>query len=181
VLGAIIPSVMLPSRRRAVLIFALCVTSALIISSASAQVIEMRNYRGKQITCVTSGLQGFGGSCETRDHSEDVFIGSVVSATAITATEKRLQLVPEEVFDGNATGLVTVTTSQAACLGDIEPGDKWLFYLKRDDKTKILLLAYGSPSKPITDAQAEIALLRRLAQMNDSGTYHGSSNTAHLE
>jgi Carboxypeptidase regulatory-like domain len=35
------------------------------------------------------------------------------------------------------------------------------------------LLAYGSPSEPITDAQAEIALLRRLAQMNDSGTIMG--------
>jgi hypothetical protein len=87
----------------------------------------MRNYRGKQITCVTSGLQGFGGSCETRDHYEDVFIGSVASATAITATEKRLQLVPEEVFDGNATGLVTVTTSQGACLGDIDPATNGSF------------------------------------------------------
>lgn len=133
----------------------------------------MRDYRGKHIACVRSGLQGFGRSCGTREGYEDVFIGSVVSATEITDTEKRLQLVPEEVFYGNPAGLLTVTTSQGACLGDIQPGDKWLFYLQRDDKTRILLLSYGSPSAPITDAQAGIDLLRRLAQMNDSGIIMG--------
>ncbi len=168
-LGAIIPSVMGLFRRSTVLIFALCVISA----PSSAQIIDLRDYRGKQIACVTSGLQGFVRSCGMRESYEYVFIGSIASVTEITDTEKRLQLVPEEVFYGNADALLTVTTSQGACFGEIQTGDKWLFYLKRDNKSKVLLLPYGSPSEPITDAQAEIDLLRRLAQMNDSGIIMG--------
>ena len=159
--------------RCALLTLALWIPSALIISSVAAQVIEIRDYRGKQISCVTSGLQGFGRSCGTGDDYDSVFIGSVVSATEITDTERRLQVMPEEVFSGNADGLLTVTTSQGACFGDFQPGDKWLFYLKRDTKTKALLLSYGSPTRLIADSQAQIALLRRLIQMNDSGIIMG--------
>jgi len=155
------------------LMFELSVACALFISSASSQVIEIRDYRGKQISCVRSGLQGFGRSCETGDSYEKVFVGSVVSVIETTDTERRLQLLPEEVFFGNAHGLLTVNTSQGACIGDFQAGDKWLFYLERDPKTKALLLSYGSPTRPISDAQKEIALLRRLLQMDDSGIILG--------
>jgi Carboxypeptidase regulatory-like domain len=153
--------------------FALSVTCAPFISSALSQVIEIRDYRGKQISCVTSGLSGFGRSCGTGDSYETVFVGSVVSVTEVTDTERRLQLMPEEVFSGNADGLLTVNTSQGACLGDFQAGDKWLFYLQRDTKTKALLLSYGSPTRPIADAQKEISLLRRLVQMDNSGIIMG--------
>ena len=156
-----------------VLIFALWVTSPLIVSSASAQQIDVRDYRGKQIACVTSGLQSFARSCGTSDSYETVFVGSVVSVTEIADRERRLQLMPEEVFSGNADRLLTVTTNQGVCFGDFQVGDKWLFYLKRDTKTKALLLSYGSPSRLIADAKAEIALLRRLAQMDHSGIITG--------
>jgi hypothetical protein len=151
--------------------FAQSVTCALFISSALSQIIEIRDYRGKQISCVRSGLQD--GSCGTGDTYEAVFVGSVVSVTEITETERRLRLVPEEVFFGDTDGLLTVNTSQGACLGDFQAGDKWLFYLQRDTKTKALLLSYGSPTRPISDAQKEIALLRRLVQMDDSGIILG--------
>ena len=155
------------------LMFALCIPSTLITSSLFAQVIEIRHYRGKQISCVTSGLKGFNRACGTSDGYETVFIGSVFSVTEISATERRLQLMPEEVFSGTAEGLLTVTTSQGACIGEFKTGDKWLFYLQRDTKTKTLLLSYGSPTRPIGDSQAQIALLRRLANMNDSGILTG--------
>jgi hypothetical protein len=155
------------------LILALWAATTLIVSSASAQEIEIREYRGKQIACVTGGLQSFVRSCGTSNSYETVFVGSVVSVKEVTDTDRRLQLMPEEVFFGNSDGLLTANTSQGACLGEFQAGDKWLFYLQRDPKTKALLLSYGSPTRPIAEAQKEIPLLRRLTQMNDSGIIMG--------
>jgi hypothetical protein len=64
---------------------------------------------------------------------------------------------------------LTVTTEQGACLPEIAAGEQWLFYLRRDDKSKGLLLGYGSPSAPIADAEPIIAILRRLAAMTVPG------------
>jgi Carboxypeptidase regulatory-like domain len=97
----------------------------------------------------------------------------VLSTVEISHTEKRLQIALEEVFLGNSVSDLTVTTNQGACLPGIQPGDEWLFYLQRDVKTHSLLLAYGSPTKPVSDAQENIAMLRRLAQMSDSGIITG--------
>jgi hypothetical protein len=164
---------MCPFQRRAVSLFTLCILSTLVVSTASGQNIDLREYRGKQIACVTRGLQSFAGSCGTSDSYEAVFVGSVVSVTEITDRERRLQLMPEEVFSGNADRLLTVTTNQGLCFGDFQVGEEWLFYLKRDTKTKALLLSYGSPTRPIADATADVALLRRLAQMDDTGIIIG--------
>ena len=62
---------------------------------------------------------------------------------------------------------------QGECFGDFQAGDKWLFYLQRDPKTKSLVLEYNSPTRPIADAQAQIEILRRLAQIKDSGIIMG--------
>jgi hypothetical protein len=107
------------------------------------------------------------------DGYESVFIGTVVSVTEAANSEKRLQLMPAEVFSGTVAGSLTVTTDQGECLGDFQAGDKWLFYLQRDTKTKLLLLKYASPTRPIADAQAQIEILRRLAQINGSGIIVG--------
>lgn len=81
--------------------------------------------------------------------------------------------MPEEVFSGRVAGLLSVTTKQGECFGDFQAGDKWLFYLRQDTKTKSLLLDYASPTRPIADAQAQVDVLRRLARMNDSGIIMG--------
>ncbi len=81
--------------------------------------------------------------------------------------------MPDEVFLGKATSRLTVNTQQGACLPAIQPGEKWLFYLYPDKKARALVLGYGSPSKPVADAQEDIALLRRLAQMTNSGIIVG--------
>lgn len=156
-------------QRWALLVLALCIPSTLIISSASAQ-FEGHDYHGKQIFCYIRGREG---SCGIGDGYEAVFIGTVVSVTETANKERRLQLMPEEVFSGRVTGSLTVTTDQGECFGDFQAGDKWLFYLQRDTKTKSLLLKYSSPTRPIADAQAQIDMLRRLAQINDSGIIQG--------
>ena len=156
-------------QRCAMLVLALCIHSTLIISSASAQ-LEGHDYHGKQILCY---MRGRDGSCGVGDGYDDVFIGTVVSVVEIANSEKRLRLIPEEVFAGAVADSLTVTTEQAGCFGDFQAGDEWLFYLQRDTKTKSLLLKYNSPTRAIADAQAQIETLRRLAHINDSGIIMG--------
>lgn len=141
----------------------------------SAQMIELHEINGKRISCVTSGLSGFGRPCGTDGGYASVFIGSVLSATDISDTEQRLWLRPEETFLGDPPSEITVTTQQGACLASFKPGDQWLFYLQNDrQEENHLLLPYGSPSAPVTKAQENIALLRKLARMTDSGLIKGS-------
>jgi hypothetical protein len=156
-------------QRRALLVLALCIPSTLIIPSASAQ-FEGHDYHGRQIFCYIRGREG---SCGIGDGYEAVFIGTVVSVTETANSEKRLQLMPEEVFSGTVAGSLTVTTDQGECFGDFQVGEKWLFYLQRAPKTKLLLLKYASPTRPIADAQAQIEILRRLAHLNGSGIIRG--------
>src|SRR5271169_1085973 len=156
-------------QRCALPVLALFIPPTLISSSAFAQ-FEARDYHGKQIICYIRGREG---SCGIGDGYEAVFIGTVVSVTETANSEKRLQLMPEEVFFGAVAGSLTVTTDQGECFGDFQAGDKWLFYLQREPKTKSLLLKYASPTRPIADAQAQIEILRRLAHLNGSGIIMG--------
>jgi hypothetical protein len=156
-------------QRCALLVPALCILPTLINSSASAQ-FEGHDYHGKQILCYIRGREG---SCGISDGYEAVFTGTVVSVTETANGEKRLQLMPEEVFSGAVAGSLTVITDQGECFGDFQAGDRWLFYLQRDPKTKSLLLKYASPTRPIADAQAPIEILRRLAHLNGSGIIMG--------
>lgn len=159
------------SRRwTAIILFAVLINA---MPRVSAQIVEDREYRGKKIMCVLSGLQGWGSHCGADGNYAYIFVGSVLSTTEVSDTEKRLQVTPEEMFLGDAASQLTVTTDQGACLPEILPGDQWLFYLWRDDKTKELLLGYDSPSKPIADAQLAINRLRRLAAMTDLGIIAG--------
>lgn len=148
---------------------ALCIPPTLVVSSAFAQ-FEGHDYHGKQIFCYIRGREG---SCGPGYGYDAVFTGTVVSVTEATGKERRLELMPEEVFSGRVTSLLTVATKQGECFGDFQAGDKWLFYLRRDTNTKSLLLDYASPTRPTADAQAQIDILRRLAQMNDSGIIMG--------
>jgi Carboxypeptidase regulatory-like domain len=159
-------------RCRAALI--LSFSAVLGIAHASGQIIELREYHGKTISCVVSGLRGWGTPCGIDGGYTYVFVGSVLSVNEISSSEKRLQLLPEEVFLGAPASQLTAVTSQGDCLPDIAMGDHWLFYLRRDEKSHELRLDYGSPSKPVQDAQPEIATLRRLMAMTDSGLIKGS-------
>jgi hypothetical protein len=167
-----------PTRRTlAILAFATLIASVYNAPSLPAQVIEIREYRGKQITCVSSPKMSFATPCGADDRYAYIFVGSVMSTTEISETEKLLQVLPEEVFLGHTTGVLAISTNQGACLPDISAGDKWLFYL-REEKTDTPVLAYGSPSKTVADAQEDIALLRRISKMTNSGLLTGNVNRA---
>jgi len=117
-------AVMMPPRKWRLCLFVLAVFC--VVPSLSADIVEMREYHGKQVTCIHSGIRGFGKMCGTYGYAR-VFTGTVRSVVEIGDTDKRLQLVPDEVFLGDSASEVTATTNQACLHAEIEAGDKWLF------------------------------------------------------
>jgi hypothetical protein len=174
---------MSPARTWRSCLFALAVF--LVVPSLSAVVVEMREWHGKQIQCVHGGAWLFRPrTCGTEGY-ERVFTGTVLSVTETSDTDRRLEIVPEENFLGHSEGIVIATVNQA-CLTpnapEIEPGDEWLFYLLN---TKHLApqpayitndghdIPSDGPSKPLSEAQRDIAELRHLAHLADSGILNG--------
>lgn len=149
------------------------VTGFLVVPIVAAQIFEGRQYHGHDITCVHSGIvQTNGTGCGTQGYAR-VFTGTVKSAFDIGEADKLLQLIPDEVFLGDA-GEVLAVTNQGCLHREIQTGNKWLFYLSRNTKTGELVLGYDSPSKPTAEAQADIARLRHLQKLNDSGLLTGT-------
>ena len=144
-----------------------------LVASGSAQITELRQHHEKEIACPRSEIDSFELPCGIEESYESIFIGAVQSVTEISKAERRLQVTPKEIFRGNPADWLTVTTSKGACLPELKAGDEWLFYLERDKNTKELVLAYDSPSAPIAKTQKNIALLRRLLHMTNTGVIHG--------
>ena len=139
-----------------------------------AQILERRQYHGHNVTCVHSGIvQTNATNCGTQNYAR-VFTGTVKSAFDIGETDKLLQLIPEEVFAGDPVSEVLAVTNQACLHQEIRAGERWLFYLYRNTKTNGLELPYDSPSKPIANAQEDIARLRHLQRLGDSGLFTGA-------
>jgi hypothetical protein len=123
-------------------------------------------------------------SCGTHGYTR-VFTGTVKSAVNVSDTDKRLELIPEEVFLGDTSEL-TATVNQGCLTGnepEIQAGDKWLFYVRpkthfdnqtRQFVTEGLEIAWDSPSKPVSEAEDDIETLRHLAQLTDEGILAGS-------
>ena len=177
--SAIIAPIMVHPRIRRASLFAVAII--LSVPSLSAQVAELREYHGKLIPCPPRFYVGY----EVRAcgiHGYDrVFTGTVKSASEISDTERRLVLIPDEIFLGPASE-VTVTVNQA-CMPineqQIQAGDRWLFYLKRprsrqDGQSEVWLPTNGR-SGPLTSAstQEEISTLRHLEYLTDSGVIAG--------
>ena len=142
--------------------------------AASAQIVEGRQYKGHDVTCVHSGIVRTNGlDCGTEGYVR-VFTGTVKSAFDIGETDKLLQLIPDEVFLGDPASEVMAVTNQACLHHEIVAGQRWLFYLHRNTKTNGLVLGYDSPSEPIADAQDDIARLRHLRTLGDSGLLVGT-------
>jgi hypothetical protein len=175
ILGTTILCVMLPSRKWRLLVFLLALTFR--VPSLSALIIETRQYRGTQVQCVHGGAwlseTDLGVYSGARLY-EQVFTGTVQSVVEITFTDRRLQIIPDEVFLGDVAGEITATVNQACLpenLPEIKAGDKWIFYLRTkkylhpDAKTPYistdgLIVVFDSPSKPVSQAQNDICLLR---------------------
>ena len=145
---------------------------ACIATSLSAQIVEVREYHGKQVSCVYSGLRGVAKLCGTEAYAR-VFTGTVLSSAEVGETDKRLEIIPDEVFAGDSSQAIAIASP--ACLStDIQPGDKWLFYLYRAPNKDGLFVTFDGTSKPITEAQDDIAMLRNLGRLTDTGIIIGT-------
>src|SRR5262249_35579216 len=140
---------------------------ACLAPSLSAVIVEAREYHGKRVVCVHSGLRGVAEWCGTEGYSR-VFIGIVRAGGGKGGTDKLLEIVPDEVFVGDSSDAAAIT-NQACLHTQIQVGDKWLFYLSRDTKNDTLVLSYDSPSKPISDAEADVSMLRDLGRLKNAG------------
>jgi hypothetical protein len=149
-----------------------------VVPSLSAVIVEEREYHGKKVTCVHGGAwiaQSAQGAYTRALGYEQVFTGTVQSVVELTDTDRRLEITPDEVFRGDAAGKITATVNQACMpqnLPEIKSGDRWLFYLitKRYFHREAnppyitsdgLMVHFDSPSKPVSQAQNDICLLRR--------------------
>jgi hypothetical protein len=175
---------MLPLAKWRLPVFVLAVTC--LVPALSAVVVEVREYHSKQVRCMHGGNY-FNPvrTCGTQFYAR-VFTGTVESAVDISDTEKRLVLIPNEVFLGDPASEVTATVNQACMpqeLPEIQAGDQWLFYLRSDGfpgdngSARKLTLPFDSPSKPLSEAEDDIATLRHLARL----TEHQSIITGNVE
>jgi hypothetical protein len=182
----IMAGVMLPPQKWR-LLFVLAVTCLVPILAAEPRDVS----HGKRGSCQgringpgTERLGAPSWSCGTQGYTR-VFTGTVRSAADASETETRLELIPDEVFLGDA-GELTATVNQACLLEnqpEIKAGDKWLFYVRPkryfDNETRQVItdgleVSWYSPSKPVSEAEDDIAALRHLAGLTDKGMLTGS-------
>src|SRR4029077_3549463 len=142
--------------------------------AASAQIITEQKVGDKTVMCLHSGLVSDSNDCGTRsDWYSYSFVGSISAITPIANDEKRIQIVPEEVFYGKPPNPLIVRTSQAACLPKLAVGERWLFRLRKENGKPIVLDYYGNDSSPVAQAQEQIETLRRLKAIGDLAIVRG--------
>src|ERR1700724_728634 len=128
---------MLTSRKWPVCLLVLGMNT--VVTPLSEQAREPREHAGTQVCPARFGtglLSLFGPiqNCGTRGYAR-VFTGTVASVVAISDTEERLELIPDEVFLGDPISKVTAAVNQSCLPGnqsEIQSGDKWRFYLRSD-------------------------------------------------
>ncbi len=144
-------------------------------TAAVAQIDEFRNVDGKTIECLHSGLMSDLNDCDVRsDWYAYVFVGSISAITPAAKDEKKLQITPEEILHGEPPTPLAVLTSQGACLPSLTVGDRWLFFLRKQDGKPIVLDYYGNDSRPVAQAHEQIETLRRLKSIGDFGILRGN-------
>jgi len=142
------------------------------LGGAAAQIIVQRRVGDKAVTCEHSGLSNY--DCGVRaDWYAYTFIGSISAIRPTENDEKKIQIVPEEVFHGSPPSHLTVLTSQVACLPSLAVGDRWLFFLRKEEGKPIVLDYYGNDSRPVADAEEQIETLRRLKNIGNFGIARG--------
>jgi len=146
---------------------------------ATAQ-IEFRKVGDKTITCQrmppSSNLNECGFRPDWFGGGDDyVFVGSVSAVSPYGKEEKKLEVSPEEVFQGEPSNPLIVLTSQGVCQPSLAVGDRWLFFLRKEKGKPIVLNYYSNHSRPVKDAQEQIEMLRQLMTMGDFGIVRGSA------
>jgi Carboxypeptidase regulatory-like domain len=142
--------------------------------AATAQIDEFRKVDGKTIECLHSGLMSDLKDCGFHaDWYAYVFVGSISAITPAAGEEKKIQITPEEIFHGEPPTPLTILTSQGACLPQIKVGDRWIFFLRKEDGKPIVLDYYGNISRPVANSQEQIETLRRLQTIGDFAILRG--------
>ena len=79
---------------------AIFISCALVcmLASASASIIEIREYHGRQIACARSGLLSVGTACGTEGNYAYVFVGSVLSVTNLHGDERGFKSLRRRSF-----------------------------------------------------------------------------------
>lgn len=141
---------------------------------AEPQILSLKKIGNKTVTCMHTGMISPLRDCGTKaDSYSYVFVGSISSVSPVANDEKRLEIRPEEIFNGDPGTLLTVFTSQALCLPRLAVGDRWLFYLRKEKGKPIVLDFYANDSLPVVDAKEQIDTLRRLETLTDRGIVRG--------
>lgn len=166
---------MLPSRKWRLFVSLLAFVGAM--PHLCAVVGEVRMYHGKKVQCLHGGAwlyQDLGVYSRAQLYKEQVFTGTAKSAAEISFTDRRIQIVPDEVFLGDVSGEVTATMNQA-CLSEnppeIKAGEKWLFFLRTQYDLRgspYYVVDFDSPAKPVSLAEYEICLLRLRSDIDES-------------
>jgi hypothetical protein len=138
------------------------------------QILEIHGDPGSpnSYMCALSGLKGMGSDCGTK-YDEMVFTAEILSIFPASDDQFRLTLRPETIFKGTPTAGMEILTAQRRCLPAMKVGDSWLFSLYRDEKSKELIVNYGSRSGPDTEESQQIDSLRRLAGLDHAGVVKG--------
>jgi hypothetical protein len=143
-------------------------------AASQAQIVIQEKVGDKTIWCMHTGLSSTLQDCDTRsDWYSYVFVGVISEVTPAENDEKKLQIVPEEIFSGAPPNPLTVLTSQGLCMREMKAGDRWLFYLRKVEGKPIVLDYYGNDSRPAADAQSQIETLRRLKTIGNFGILRG--------
>lgn len=154
--------------------FAVMAMMSSMASVAFAQLVDQRDVGGKSIMCVRSGLSSDLKDCGTKSNwYAFVFVGSIAAITTAKNDEMKIQIVPEEVFFGAPKNPLTVETSQGLCLPRLAVGDRWLFYLRKEQGKPIVLDYSGNDSRPVANAEKEIETLRKLKTIGDFAILRG--------
>lgn len=161
---------------RAMRLFRAFTVLAIMLSgfrSALAQIITFKKVGGNTVTCEHTALWSELENCGVPEWYAYAFVGSIASITPTEDDEKELQIVPEEIFHGNPPNPLNVKTSQALCLPKLAVGDRWLFFLKRENSKPIVLDYGGNDSRPVADAQEQINILHGLEKIGNRGMLRG--------
>jgi hypothetical protein len=151
---------------------ALLIVAFLFHTAGVAQIIWEKQVGNKTITCMHTGLQSYVNECDPHRYAY-AFVGSIAAIQPAAGDEKKLQILPEELFQGTPANPLTVFTSQVACLPELKVGDRWLFLLWQEQGKPIVVDFYSNESRPVADAREEIETFRRLRTIGEFAILRG--------
>jgi hypothetical protein len=89
-------------------------------------------------------------------------VGTISAVHPAPGKEKYVEIIPNEVFIGDPGHSITALTDQGSCFEHLDPGQRWLFYLRKIDGQ--IILDYNiQESSPVSEVSSQLETLRRLS------------------